>query len=356
MSRRIRYEDEHALLRDEARRWLAERCTPADLRRLARDPVGDDPDVWETLAAMGWTGLLVPEAYGGAGLGALHLAVLSEECGRRLLPSPLLATQMAGLLIARAGDEAQRARWLPGIADGSLRATFAPLDDDGAPPARLVDGRLEGVFHHVTAAPTAALLVVPVETPEGPRLACLEAATCAVEAEVGLDPSRRRGRVRVAGAAPAADAFLARDAGEARRETLPWRLVALAAEMAGGTDTLLTLTAEYAATRRQFGRAIGSFQAVKHPLVDVLVELEHLRSLVYGAATALEDGRDDALLLARMAKAQASEVYPFAASRAVQLHGGFGFTEDCDAHLYLRRAQCSRADSGDAVQHRVHVA
>jgi alkylation response protein AidB-like acyl-CoA dehydrogenase len=361
MSRRIRYDEEHALLRAEARRWLAERCTPADLRRLADDPFGDDPEVWKALAAMGWTGLLVSEMHGGAGLGPIHLAVLAEECGRRLLPSPLLATQIAGLVIARAGDETQRARWLPKLAEGGLRASLAHVGPDGAwepgaAPARLEGGALDGAFHHVWGAPTAELFVAPAVTPDGPRFVAVGRDACEIEPEVGLDPSRRQGRLRIAGARPGPEAVLPRDAEEVWAEVLPWVLVALSAEMAGGTDALLGMTAEYAATRRQFGRAIGSFQAVKHPLVDVLMGLEHLRSLVYGAATALEAGGEDALLLARMAKVQASEVYPFAASRAVQLHGGFGFTEDCDAHLYLRRAQCSRPAFGDAAHHRAHVA
>lgn len=360
MRRRIRYEEEHELLRAEARRWLAERCTASDLRRLAKDPRGDDPETWDALASMGWTGLLVPEEHGGAGLDALHLAVLSEECGRRLLPSPLLSVQIAGLVIERAGDEAQRGRWLPRIADGSLRAALAHVDAHGAwepaaTPAVLEDAGLRGTFHHVWGAPSAGLFVAPVRTAEGLRFACVERGACRVEAEQGLDPSRRQGRVHLEGA-PAEGTVLPREAEAAWQEVLPWTLVGLSAEMAGGSDALLAMTAGYAATRRQFGRAIGSFQGVKHPLVDVLMAVEHLRSLVYGAATAVAEARVDALLLARMAKAQASEAYPFAASRAVQLHGGYGFTEDCDAHLYLRRAQGSRPAFGDARHHRARVA
>jgi len=131
-----------------------------------------------------------------------------------------------------------------------------------------------------------------------------------------------------------------------------WACVALAAEMAGGADALLAMTAAYAATREQFGKPIGSFQAVKHPLVNVLVGVESLRSLVYAAASALDAESADAEALARMAKAHACDVYVFAASRAVQLHGGFGFTLDCDAHLYLKRAQTTRPAFGDAMQQR----
>jgi alkylation response protein AidB-like acyl-CoA dehydrogenase len=122
--------------------------------------------------------------------------------------------------------------------------------------------------------------------------------------------------------------------------------------MAGGADALLAMTSAYTATREQFGKPIGSFQAVKHPLVNVLVGVESLRSLVYAAATALDGGSEDAESLARMAKAKANEVYVFAASRAVQLHGGFGFTLDCDAQLYFKRAQSVRPAFGDSIEHR----
>ena len=137
---------------------------------------------------------------------------------------------------------------------------------------------------------------------------------------------------------------------------LPTAWVALAAEMAGGADALLEMTAAYAATREQFGKPIGAFQGVKHPLVNVLIGVEQTRSLVYAAASALAEDAPEAPLLARMAKAHANEVYPFAASRAVQFHGGYGFTEDCDAHLYLRRAQCSRAAFGSSREHRAAIA
>jgi alkylation response protein AidB-like acyl-CoA dehydrogenase len=195
-----------------------------------------------------------------------------------------------------------------------------------------------------------------VRTGAGLRFACVSRESCDVVAETGLDPSRRQGRVRIEAAPLGAAAFLERDADEVWSEVLPWLLTALSAEMAGGADALLVMTAEYAATRQQFGKAIGAFQGVKHPLANVLIGVEQLRSLVYGAATALDRGASDAPLFASMAKAQASEVYPFAASRAIQFHGGYGFTDDCDAHLYLRRAQCSRPALGNAGWHRARVA
>jgi alkylation response protein AidB-like acyl-CoA dehydrogenase len=206
---RFRYDEEHALLRGEARRWLAERVTPAELRRLASDARGDDPAWWDQLGELGWTGLVVPEKCGGAGLGAVHLAIVAEETGRRLLPSPLLPTLLAAKLIELAGSDAQRERFLPRIASGAAIATVAHVEPSGAWQANattceLDAGRLSGARAHVWAAPTARLFVVPArERASGTlRLALLEAGAqgIAVEAENALDPSRRQGRVRFASA------------------------------------------------------------------------------------------------------------------------------------------------------------
>jgi alkylation response protein AidB-like acyl-CoA dehydrogenase len=360
MSFTLRYDEEHALLRDGARRWLAERVTPAVLRRLAADARGDDPALWRELAALGWTGLVVPEAQGGAGLGAVHLAVLAEESGRRLLPAPLLPTLLAAKLIELAADAAQRERHLPAIARGEIVATLPHVEPDGAwdagaTRATCAGGRISGTKHHVWAAPSAQRLVVPAREGATLRLALVHAGAGGVEIEPerGVDPSRRSGRVRLT---EVECELLSGDADAAWRAFRPWAWLALAAEMAGGADAVLALTAAYAVTRVQFDKPIGSFQAIKHPLVNVLIAVEQLRTLVYAAASALDAGDPEAERLARMAKAAASEAYPFACSRAVQFHGGYGFTEDCDAHLYLRRALASRPALGDAREHRAAIA
>ena len=362
MATRLRYDEDHALLRDAARRWLAERVTPAALRRLAGDARGDDPSHWAQLGELGWTALVVPEKCGGAGFGAVHLAVIAEETGRKLLPSPLLATLLAAKLIELAGSDAQRERFLPRIASGAAIATVAHVESAGAWDARETSCALRGAGvsgekTHVWAAPSAALFVVPARerTSGALRIAVVEAGAqgVRVHAESVLDPSRRQGRVRFEDAACEP---LAGDAEAAWGAWCAWAQTALAAEMAGGADAALALTAAYAQTRVQFDRPIGSFQAIKHPLVNVLVAIEQLRSLVYAAASALDAGDAAALLLARMAKAAASETYPNACSRAVQFHGGYGFTDDCDAHLYLRRALASRPAFGDAREHRAAIA
>jgi alkylation response protein AidB-like acyl-CoA dehydrogenase len=319
----IHYEEEHALLRAEARRWLEERFPIARVRSLADSPRGEDPADWKELAELGWLGLVIPEKHGGAGLGATHLAVLMEETGRRLVPSPLLPSTLAALALVLDGSDAQIAGLLPALASGETRAVYA----HGA---------------SVWGAEHADLLVV--STRDGVEVLERSAAALEIRPEIVLDRTRRSARVTRKG--------VALDTPQASGRLTAWACLALAAEMAGGADALLAMTAAYTATREQFGKPIGSFQAVKHPLVNVLLGVEGLRSLVYAAASALDAQSPDAEALARMAKAQASDVYVFAASRAVQLHGGFGFTLDCDAHLYLKRAQTTRPAFGDAMAQR----
>ena len=286
-----------------------------------------------------------------------------EECGRRLLPSPLLPSLLAAAVLQEAATPAQQARWLPGLSAGETIASLGHVNEAGGwqpadTPLRLDDGgRLEGQLCHVWGGAVADLVVAPVRAPGGLAFAVLEREHFEAEPEIGLDPSRRQARIRVRGVLLDDHLLAARtDAESVWRKLLPTILTAISAEMAGGADRLLQMTAEYAATREQFGKPIGAFQAIKHPLVDLLVGVEQLRSLVYLAASAIETGEDDALLLARYAKALASDLYPAAASRAIQFHGGYGFTQECDAHLYLRRAQCSRPAFGDARHHRAHIA
>lgn len=354
---RIVYGEDQQLLRDEVRRFLEERVPVAEVRRLWDDPRGDDPGLWKELAELGWLGLRVDEAQGGAGLGLVDFAVVAEECGRRLLPSPLLANSLAARAIASTGDAAARDRWLPAIARGETPATVAHCESGGrwkpsSTTVRFEDGAVHGEKLHVWAGATADLLVVPVQAAAGLRTAVVEAGPgVSARPEVGLDPTRRQARVRFE-AAPA----VLLDGDLERSSWLSEAWVSIAAELAGTADALLGMAADYAATRVQFGRAIGSFQGIKHPLVDVLVAVEHARSLVYVAAQALDDGDDDAERLARMAKVAASDAAVEAARQAVQTFGGYGYTAECDAHLYLRRARCGRPAFGDPAHHRAWIA
>ena len=359
----IRYEEEHDLLRQEARRWLAERAPIAEVRRLLQDERGDDPASWRELCELGWVGLVLPESCGGAGLGIGHLAVLLEESGRSLLPSPLLPATLAGLAIEFGASEAQRAAWLPALASGDELATIAHVEPDGAwafdaTRCERKDGAISGEKRMVWGGATAHWLIVPFRQEGRLRLARIDATRDGVarRPELAIDPTRRSAAISLQEVAVSDDDILEVDANEVFAHLLPRACTALAAEQAGGADALLVMTAAYAATRKQFGRAIGSFQAVKHPLVNALVGIEQSRSLVYAAAAAIDSGDPDAEELARMAKAHVSDVYVSTASRAIQLHGGFGFTIDCDAHLYFKRAQASRPAWGDAHYHRRWIA
>jgi alkylation response protein AidB-like acyl-CoA dehydrogenase len=363
MNTRITYGEDQALLRDEARRWLSERASIEALREQLAELRGDDPAIWKELGELGWLGLTTPEQYGGAGLGCLDLATVAEETGRVLLPTPWLGHLLASTALVAGGSESQREAWLPRLARGELQAAWAHVEKTGAwraaeTRATWHAGRLRGEKTCVWGAATADLFCVPVTADGDLRVALVPAGASGVrvEAETTLDRTRRQGRLFLDDVPVDANALLERGAVEIEASLLPRAWLALAAESAGGASAALDMTAAYAATRKQFDRAIGSFQAIKHPLVNVLIQVEQTRSLVYAAASAIDQSADDAELLARMAKASASDAFVFAASRAIQFHGGYGFTEECDAHLYLRRAFASRAAFGDAGHHRARIA
>ncbi len=360
--------EEHLLLRDEARRFLDERCSPSEVRRLAESPEGHDPALWKEMGRLGWAGLALPEEHGGAGLGHVPLALLLEEMGRRLVPSPFFACLLAGFALARAGDRSQRERWLNPIAAGETIATLAFTEPGGAfepehltAQAEPVSGGfvLRGRKTHVPAAAVAGLLVAPFRVPSGEvALFALELPTpgVTIEPETGVDATRRTARVSFDGVRVASEARLGEDGATALADVLLRGAAALAAEMAGGADGVLELTRQYAIQRVQFGRPIGAFQAVKHPLVDTMIGVELARTQALAAAAALDHAPPQAESYTRMAKALAGEVFAAATRRAVQLHGGYGFTWECDAHLYLRRALWTCAVLGDALHHRQKLA
>jgi acyl-CoA dehydrogenase len=358
------FDEDHEVLRDSARSFLQERCPISEVRRLAEDPVGHDPGLWKEMAALGWAGLTIAEAHGGAELGALHLALLLEEMGRVVLPSPFVASTLAAVALSHAGGT----DWLPGVASGDVIATLAFGEPDGswepkhvAASAEPVDGGfvLNGAKAWVPAAPSADLVVAPFREPSGDVAlfaVALPQTGVEITPETGIDPTRRTGRIVFDGARVDAPARLPGDGAEALLAAFRVGWAGLAAEAVGGTESTLALTRDYAIDRTQFGRQIGSFQAVKHPIVNVMIAVEQARNLAYAAAAALDHAVDQAEAPCRMAKAAASDAYHFAGNRAVQLHGGYGFTWDCDAHFHVKRALWSRATLGDSVHHRRHLA
>lgn len=338
------YTSDHDLLRKTARRLLGEKCPIGEVRRLIDDARGWDPALYAELAELGWLGLVLDEAHAGAGLDHLSLALLLEETGKALLPGPHLASIIAGIAVQTAGSDAQRTRWLAAIADGSLIATVAFTEPSSSwePPAYATTARpsdggylLDGIKTHVLYGADAALVIVPAWLEGELALFAVPTSVARVEPEVTVDSTRRTARLTFAAARVDADA---------RLEAVGWAaiqsraLLCVAAEAVGAGQAILAQTRAYAIDRTQFGRPIGSFQAVKHPIVDVMIGIEKARSLTYYAAAALELDPDAAPTYCRAAVVAAQESLSFAADRGVQIHGGYGFTWDCDAHLFMKRS------------------
>jgi len=361
------FTEEQELLRQEVRKFLDASCDREAVRRIADTSEGYSKPLWGQIAELGWVGLTIPEAHGGAGLGWVDLVVLLEETGRSLFPSPLVANTIAAAAIAEAGSDAQQARWLPALADGSSIATLAVVEaDDRLGPEGIAlagepagDGfRLTGEKRYVADAGNADHFVVAFRTGTGDeaiRLAWVpaDAPGVSVEATPSMDLTKRLGNVHLDGVAVPADAVLAR-APLAR--ILDLATAAVSAEMVGAAEAAVQLTVEFAKQRVQFGRPIGQFQGVKHPLAEMYVDVESFKSLVHYAAWALDERHPDAPRAVSMAKAYASDAFARIGIDAVQLHGGVGYTWEYDAQLYLKRSKWARPMYGDATFHYERVA
>ncbi len=363
------FTEEQELLRSEVRKFLDDNCPLEEVRKISESPEGFSRELWKQIAELGWLGLTVPEEHGGAELGWVDLVVILEEAGRTLFPLPLISTTLAAAAIRESGSAEQQARWLPGIADGSLIGTLAFLEEDDIQGAegiqlRPADGTatLRGEKLFVCDAGVADLFVVALRSGEGPedlRLAVLERGAEGLSSEdlPGVDLTKRLGRVRFDGVRLAADAMLGGgQAGAAIARLQDLGATALAAEMIGAAEAALQLTVSYAGDRVQFGQPIGSFQGVKHPLAEMYVDIESFKSLVYYAAWCLDEGHEDAALAASRAKAYASEAFARIGLDAIQLHGGIAYTWEYDAQLYLKRSKWARPIFGDADYHYERVA
>jgi alkylation response protein AidB-like acyl-CoA dehydrogenase len=365
------FSEEQELLRAELRKFLAEHAPSAELRRIAETPEGFSRALWKQMAELGWLGLTVPEAYGGAGLGFVDWVVLLEETGRALLPSPLVSSALCAAAL-RGGSEAQRALWLPRLADGSAIGSVAILEasDHLAPEGVALAGRREGdgfvlsgeklFVGDAGAADLFAVAFCKGDAPESISLALVERSAPGVAAEdlPGIDLTKRSGRLRLDGVRVPRAALLgeAGAAWPAVARLLDLGAFAAAAEAAGAAEAALQLTVSYAQQRIQFGSPIGRFQGVKHPLAEMYVDVESWKSLVYYAAWALDAGHPDAPLAVSRAKAYASEAFARIGIDCVQLHGGIGYTWEYDAQLFLKRSKWVRPAFGDADFHYQRVA
>ena len=359
---------EQSELRESVRRFLAERASLTRVRELMETADGTDPDVWRQASAqLGLPGIAVPEEYGGAGFSFAEQAIVLEELGAALYTGPYLASAvLAATALLASDDEAAKKDLMPGVAAGETVATLAFTEDDGSwDPASIQlaaaqDGtgwRLHGHKSFVLDGHAADLILTVAAAGGGLSLFAVSSGTTGLtrRALPTLDQTRKLARLTFSDA----PARLVGEHGAARAvldRTLDVAAVALAAEQLGGAQRALDMAVQYAQVRQQFGRPIGSFQAIKHRCADLLLEVESLRSAVGYAAAAVAAGSTEVPVLASLLKAYASEVYSHVAGENIQIHGGIGFTWEHDAHLYLKRAKASELFLGDASYHRARLA
>lgn len=359
---------DHELLRDAARRFLDDRLPTTRVRALME--TGEfDRGLWAETAAMGWQGMAIPEAYGGAGYTVRELGVVLEELGRALAPLPFFSSVvLAAGIIELGGTEAQRAAFLPSLADGSTIGTLAVVEVDGSwlpttPAVTATPGAggwvLTGEKRHVLDGHVADRFVVLAATAEGPDLFVVPATAegITVESVVTLDLTRPQATVRFDGVAVDAEARLGQPGGglEVLERAYDRAAALLAYEQVGGAARCLEMSVAYAKERYQFGRPIGSFQAVKHRCADMLVALEGARSAALYAGWAAAEDPDELRIAAPVAKAFCSEAFFRIAADTIQVHGGIGFTWEHDAHLYLKRAKTDELLLGDPARWRARL-
>lgn len=366
---RFSFSNEQEEFRSILRRFLEAQSKPADVRRLMETEAGFERDRWKKLnQELGLTAIAIPEAYGGQGFGCTELAIVLEEMGRALLCAPYFSSVvLAATAIMNAGTDAQKRKLLPAIAAGDTIATLASTEDSG-----LWDGasvtmtgtpsgsgyKLDGVKSFVLDGHTADLIVVLARSPgsngsEGLSLFTVAANAPGLERQPlkTMDPTRKLARLTF----KSVEAELLGDAGKAAApfaKTMTLATACLANEMVGGAEKLRESSLEYAQMRMQFGRAIASFQSMKHKSADMLVDVELAKSAAYYAAAAVDENDADVATTASLAKASAAEAYMQTAIHAVQIRGGIGFTWDDDTHLWFKRAKSSEVLLGDANYHR----
>ena len=382
----IDFSDEQAMLQEAAAAFCRDRSPTRAVRARLHSPAESAPPaeaaaadlaIWQDMVELGWAGVCVPEAHGGSGLAMGHLAVLAEPMGRHLMATPFAGHQCTVQALLAGADQPTQACWLPRLAQGAI-ATLALWDDEG--DWRLGHGsagaRIQGATAHlhgrktlVLHAAQADLFLVAVQRDGQPALALLPAADLPAshhQPETVIDHTQRSSAITLDGLQLPASALITGAPAQAALRALQrtaWLLAA--AEAAGGIAGVLAVVVDYLNTRSAFGRKIGSYQGLKHPCADILVGLERARSHVHHAATLAnqmsgiaDDGPagQAADIALRMAKLEACDSLAFAGDRAVQFHGGFGFTWDCDAQLYLRRALWLQPWFGDAAHHRAWLA
>lgn len=345
------FSDDQKMLKDQARKFLSEKCTAKNVRAVLESDAPFDKSLWNQIVEMGWTGTAIPENYGGLGLGYLELCVIAEEMGRALAPVPFASTvYLAAEAILLAGSEEQKKKYLPKIASGELIGTFAIAEGPQPPSPKTVkasfkSGKLDGVKSPVPDGEAADIAIVLARSSDaggerGLSLALVDLKGAGVERRgvKTLDPSRKQAEITFKGASaealgPAGEGW------DLARRVLDRAAVLMAFEQVGGADACLAMAKDYAMNRYAFGRTIASFQAIKHKLADMYVLNELARSNAFFGAWALSTGAPDLPEAAAGARISATDAFHNAAKENIQTHGGMGFTWELDCHLYYRRAK-----------------
>jgi alkylation response protein AidB-like acyl-CoA dehydrogenase len=359
--------DEQAALLESATKYCADKSPIETVRRLIDDELGYDPAVFAEMAELGWLGIAIPESYGGAGLGLAEVVPVVEQMGRQLMGGPFLSTTLAAQAVLVGGTEAQKSQLLPKLAEGEP-AALALMERHGDWDLTHVDCRAErrgamlvlgGTKTLVVDGGAARWIVATAILDGSPALLLLDRDAIAASErrrETVIDETRRSFQLVLDGVSVSEDALLDVSLTQETLERIELAGSLLAtAEMCGGGASCIDYTVAYLNTRKQFGRLIGSYQALKHPTVDAHVGIEQARSHLYAAAHTFENGQEGEIAV-RMAKAHTGPAFAYAADRAIQFHGGFGFTYECDAQLYRRRALWGEHQHGDALYHRRRLA
>jgi alkylation response protein AidB-like acyl-CoA dehydrogenase len=362
------FTEEQDELRRTLRHFCESRSPSAEVRRLMQTTEGYSRSVWEQMASqLGLQGLVIPERHGGAGLGYVELAIALEEMGRTLFCAPYFATvALATNALLSAGDEDACAAYLPRVAAGETIATLALVEDSGRwdeggvtlAAERSANGwTLDGHKSFVLDGATANLVLVAARGAAGLSLFAVEGDAQGLTRTPlpTLDQTRKLARLEFA-RTPARLVGAEGGAWPGLERTLDLAAIALAAEQLGGAQRCLEMSVDYAKVRYQFGRPIGSFQAIKHRCADMLLQVESARSAAHYAAWAVAEDSAEVPVVASLSKATCADAYFFVAAENIQIHGGMGFTWDHDAHLYFKRAKSGQLLLGDTAYHREHLA
>ena len=353
------FSDDQKMLKDQARKFLDDKCTLADVRKVLESDASHDDDVWKGLCELGFTGAAIPEAYGGLGLGALELCVLAEELGRSVAPVPFSSSiYLAAEALRLFGSEEQKQKWLPQLATGDIIGTLAATEGAQAPSPNSVktqfsNGQINGTKVPLADGETASVAIVLVHTggtgEQALSLAVVDLTHESVTRSAinTIDPTRGHGEI-IFDDTPAEILGKEGEGWGAYKRVEAGAAVLVAFEQIGGAEAALNMAKEYALDRYAFGRQIGSYQAIKHKLADMYVKLELARSNCYYGAMALAQEASDLEIAASTARISGTEAYRFAAQENIQVHGGIGFTWEANPQFHYRRSKLLALSLGSA--------